>query len=156
MTAPPAPPAFVVRAITGAETRPLRHSILVPHFTAEQLVYPGDEAKDSLHVGAFVAGELAGIATIHRRPPPGDDRDTGWQIRGVATVPAHRGLGLATAMVEACIAHARGCAGTLVWCEARIRAANVYFRLGFQQVGPPFELPHIGTHLLMKLPLGAG
>jgi GNAT superfamily N-acetyltransferase len=125
---------FTIRPITAAETRLLRHSVLRPHQTLEQLVFPGDDAPDSLHVGAFMDGELVGIASVSRDPLPGESDARAWRLRGMATVEKVRGMGCGRALVEACVAHASIQGGTLLWCNGRTSAMGFYRALGFERV----------------------
>jgi GNAT superfamily N-acetyltransferase len=133
--------------------RDLRQRVLRPHQRAEELVYPGDEAPDSLHLGAFRDDELVGIATIVREAPPGTSDPTAWRVRGMATLPEVRGKGYGAALLEACLDHASSRGGGLVWCNARATAVEFYRRFGFEVRGEPFTLPVIGAHLFMWRPL---
>jgi hypothetical protein len=74
-----------IHPITSEETHNLRHDILRPHIPQNELVYPGDDAPESLHAGAFYAGTLVGIASVFRDSPPGETNPTAWRLRGMAT-----------------------------------------------------------------------
>jgi ribosomal protein S18 acetylase RimI-like enzyme len=76
-----------------------------------------------------------------------------WRLRGVAVLEAARGKGVGSAMMEHLLAHARARGGKLAWCNARINAVGFYEQLGFVREGGEFELPQIGTHVVMELPL---
>ena len=140
-----------IRPITAAETRWLRHVLLRPRDKPEDLVYPGDDARDSLHVGAFTEGSLVGIASVSRRPVPDGSEKRAWQIRGMATVPELRRRGCGRALVEACIAHAAQAGGRSVWCYARAAAVGFYEACGFKTRGREFQIPGIGPHFLMLI-----
>ncbi len=136
-----------VRRITAAETRPLRRAILRPHQQEHELVYPGDDATTSLHVGFFDGAALLGVASLYCQSPEGAADDLGeWRLRGMAVVPAARRRGVGAALVAACEAHARAHGGTRLWFNARIDALPFYFSLGYEAVGEPYELPGIGLH----------
>jgi ribosomal protein S18 acetylase RimI-like enzyme len=134
--------------------RALRHLLLRPHQAPEQLAYEGDDAWDSLHVGAYIDRELVGIASIVRQAPPGEVNERAWRVRGMATTPQVRGLGYGGALLERCLGHAIEHGGTLVWCNARADAVGFYRRFGFEVQGESFDLPPIGTHFLMTRGLG--
>ena len=146
---------LAVRPVTAAETRPLRQRILRPHQRPEQLVYPHDDAPETLHVAAFDGDAMVGTATIHLEPHP-HTHAPAWRLRGMAVVPELRRRGCGARLVDACIAHVRAHGGTLVWCNARVSAAPFYDSLGFVREGDAFELPEIGPHFLMKRELGVG
>ncbi len=43
----------------------------------------------------------------------------------------------------------------ILWCNARVSAAEFYRKLGYEIVSDEFEIPHIGPHYLMMLSLAA-
>ena len=140
---------FDVRPIGAEETRMLRHLILRPFQQPHQLVYPGDLDPRSLHAGAFVGGELVGIASVVPGPMPGDTCETAWQLRGMATRPEVRRMGLGTAMLQACLSHIARSGGTLLWCNARTPAVPFYRSLGFSTQGEEFQVAQSGPHFVM-------
>jgi len=140
---------FEVRAVEAEAVRPLRRALLRPHQRVDELVYPGDHHPGTLHVGAYRHGHLVGIATIIPRPMPGRRERRAWQLRGMAVEHGQRGYGLGGMMLEACVAHAAGRGGRLVWCNARAGSFGFYQRYGFRCDGDPFELPEIGPHYRM-------
>ncbi|HEX7880443.1 MAG TPA: GNAT family N-acetyltransferase [Candidatus Eisenbacteria bacterium] len=147
----------MIRAISAAETRPLRQAVLRPHQRVEELVYPGDDDPRTHHLGAFDGGRLVGIASIYVEPMVAmpDAGPTDWRLRGMATAPEMRGTGLGGALLEACIEHSRNHGGTRLWCNARVPAAGFYLRYGFVVHGEEFDLPGIGPHYLMSRRIGA-
>lgn len=142
-----------LRPISAAETRPLRQRVLRPHQPSEALVYPGDDALDTLHVGAYVEGELIGVASLYREAPPGEVDPCAWRLRGMAVQRESQGGGHGRALLEACLAHARAHGGARVWCNARTTASAFYARLGFVVQGDAFDLPGIGPHHVMVIAL---
>ncbi|MFV9504457.1 MAG: GNAT family N-acetyltransferase [Oscillochloridaceae bacterium umkhey_bin13] len=141
-----------IRAITAAETRRLRHLVLRPHQRPEELVYPGDDAPDSLHVGAFRGKQLVGVTTVVRRACPQFELPAPWQIEGVATLPEVRGLGYGQAMLDACVAHVAFEGGATLWCNGRTSAAGFYQARGFRPLGPEF-VTATGPHFVFVCPL---
>ena len=135
-------PEYAIRPVSAAETRPLRKEVLRPHQRLDEVGFAGDGVEGAAHFGAFVNGEMVATATVH--PDEG-----GWRLRGMATRDGFRGRGLGGALVEACIAHAQASGGTMMWCNARLKAADFYRRYGFEARGEVFELPQIGPHLYM-------
>ncbi len=142
-----------IRTITPAEQRPLRHSILRPHQRPEEIIYSGDDVPDSLHLGAFLNGELVGIASVVREAPPGEVDSGAWRLRGMATTPQVRRQGYGAALVHACASHAEQHGGTLLWCVGRTSALPFYESLGFRATGDEFETPGTGPHYIMRRPL---
>lgn len=142
-----------IRPADPADVREIRHLVLRPHQRPDELVYPGDDAPDALHLGAFEDGRLVGIATIARDPPPGTSDGAAWRVRGMATMPKVRGRGIGGELLDACVEHARVRGGTLVWCNGRVPARSFYERHGFEVVRGPFEIPDTGPHVELHRPL---
>ena len=141
------------RAISAAETRGLRQKVLRPRQAPEELEYPGDDAPDSRHVGAYLDGELVGVASVCREPQPGEGEPAAWRLRGMATLPSVRRTGVGRTLLEACSAHAVERGGARLWCNARSAAVEFYRAFGFRTEGEEFELPEIGPHTLMWCPI---
>jgi len=139
----------VIRPIAAAETRPLRQRVLRPHQTLDEVGFPGDDAPDAVHFGAFAGAVLVGIASLLREPPPGSAATGAWRLRGMATAPEVRGGGYGGKLALACIEHARAHGGTFIWCNARVAVGDFYRRHGLRAEGSVFELAGIGPHILM-------
>lgn len=135
--------SIMIRSVEAPAVRPLRQRVLRPTQAAEALVYGGDDDPRTLHAAALAGDEVVGIATI---VPDGD----AWRVRGMATAPEQRGLGLGRQLLEACLVHAASHGGGRVWCNARTTAQGFYERMGFTTVGGVFELPDIGPHVVME------
>jgi predicted GNAT family N-acyltransferase len=135
-----------VETLQAADVRPLRQSVLRPHQTVEELVWGGDDDPATLHVGVRDgAGRLVAVGSV--APDPGPHGD--WRVRGMAVEPPARGSGAGRAVLDALLAHARERGGTRAWCNARTNVQAFYERAGFAAVGEPFDLPHIGPHVVM-------
>lgn len=144
----PEPDVTIARA-TSAQTRPLRHAVLRPHQRPEELVYPGDDAPETVHLAAWRGEQLVGTASLYREPPPDEDDPRAFRLRGMAVAPEERGSGLGAELLRRCLDHAHEQGASIVWCNARTRAARFYARHGFEARGEQFELPGIGPHSVM-------
>ncbi len=143
-----------VRAISAEATRPLRQAILRPHQQPHELVYPGDDTPETLHVGAYLDHELVSIASIYHEPPKDEADPATWRLRGMATVTKARGQGYGKALVRACLSHAAAGGGTTMWCNARIGAIGFYKKLGFDVCSEEFDIPEGGPHVMMRRAIG--
>jgi len=138
-----------IELISAEDTRPIRHAILRPGMPVESLIYPGDDARATFHMGTRDgAGALVGIISFYDEPIPGTIAPA-WRIRGMATLPKHRGLGLGAKLVETGIAQAHRAHQGPIWCNARTTAAGYYAKLGFDQWGDEFDITGIGPHVVM-------
>jgi GNAT superfamily N-acetyltransferase len=139
---------FDVRRVSAADTRPLRQAVLRPHQRLDEVGFAGDGVLGAAHFGAFLGSAMVATASVHPEGAPG-----WWRLRGMATAEAHRGRGLGGALVGAVLGYVAAEGGGVVWCNARVRAAEFYRRHGFVAEGGELELPEIGPHLYMVLKL---
>ncbi|NNE13060.1 MAG: GNAT family N-acetyltransferase [Ilumatobacter sp.] len=140
---------FTVVDLTARETHPIRRSVLRNDTPDDRVEFDGDDRPDTIHLGARTrsGGELVAISTwIPRRYPDLPDR-AGHQLRGMATLPHHRGSGIASMLLDAGLERCVLAGSTVVWARARDTALDFYVARGFEAVGPGFVdlttgLPH--------------
>jgi GNAT superfamily N-acetyltransferase len=147
---PRADRAVNIRPISVSEARQLRHAILRPHQKPEELIFRGDDAPDTLHVGAFEDDKLVGIASVAREEFPGEPQLNAWRLRGMATAPQARRMGYGGALVHALIAHVAARGGNLIWCHGRVSALPFYRAVGFREHGNEFDVPVTGPHFVLQ------
>lgn len=140
-----------IRAIAARDTTALRDTVLRPGLPPGGSIYPGDDAADTLHLGAFIGNTLAAVATLCREPMPGDQSTTSWRLRGMATLPEYRGRGLGKGLAQRCIAYGAKQRGTIVWCTSRIATVPFYQALGFVECGEPFRLPQYSDAVYIRM-----
>lgn len=140
---------YHIRPISAAETHPLRQQILRPHQTIAELVYPGDDHPLALHLGAFIAETLTGIASFAPEACPNLPAQAAWRLRGMGVLPAVQQKGIGTALLDAGIHYVKQQRGDLVWCHGRSSALPFYRRYGFVTHGDKFVVPHTGSHYVL-------
>jgi GNAT superfamily N-acetyltransferase len=138
-----------VRLCTPVETRALRHAVLRPHLTIEEVAAEETDAAPGL--GVFDdEGRCLACAGVRQEAPPGEDDPGAWRLRGMASDPEVRGAGYGSRALRAAEEHVRASGGTSMWCNARVTAQGFYERHGWTPVGEVFEQPHIGAHVQMR------
>jgi len=140
----------LIRILSAEEVRPLRHRELRPNQAFEETVYPGDDLTETVHLGAFDGERLVGIASLYCEDRP-DAANPGWRLRGMATASDVRGAGFGAALLTASVAHVAVSGGAELWCNARMTAVGFYRRAGFEVVSDEFDIPGIGTHVVMAV-----
>jgi ribosomal protein S18 acetylase RimI-like enzyme len=143
-----------IHIIPAIETLPLRAAVLRPHQSSVELIFPGDNAPDTLHLGAYADGEIVGIASLYHNPPPGESDLTAWQLRGMAVAPEVQRQGYGKALAEKCIEEVAARGGRILWCNARTPAVEFYRTLGFEVQGEEFHIPNVGPHFHMWRSIG--
>lgn len=142
---------FKIEKILPEETLVLRQELLRQHQKVEELVFPGDDDKDTIHFGIFYQNELAGIASLYNKPMKGEVNDYSWQLRGMATKEKVRGFGFGRELMNECISHVKSRNGKLFWCNARTTAEKFYEKFGMKRTGDVFTPEGLGEHVVMTL-----
>jgi GNAT superfamily N-acetyltransferase len=137
------------RAVDAVVVRPLRGEVLRPGQPPDQLVFPGDDEPETLHVAVVSGGRVLGVASVMRDAHPREPHPGDWRIRGMASRPEMRGRGIGAVLLARCEAHAREHGGARLWCNARAAARGFYECAGFTAEGEVFDIPPIGAHYLM-------
>jgi GNAT superfamily N-acetyltransferase len=143
---------IVIRPAQWQELVDLRHVILRQGLPREAAVFEGDDLPSSRHCGAFCEGVAVGCATLLASRW---EHEPAWQLRGMATAPELRGMGLGRAMLEqlesALVADAQadGTVPLLLWCNARVPAVRFYQNQRWAVISEQFEIPTAGPHVKM-------
>lgn len=140
----------VVRLIDAQDTHAIRHAVLRPNQPISTCHYPDDDLPEAAHLGAFVEDDLVGIISVYPQSHPQVDASKAWRIRGMATLPSVRGLGLGMSLLQAAEAHVAQQQGAVLWANARLSAMGFYERAGYQKLGELFEMPNIGPHYVIQ------
>ncbi len=133
--------------LTADDTHPLRREVLRDGTPSDEVVFDGDALDTTFHLGIRIDGALVAISTWLERPYPDRPAEAGFQVRGMATSPAHQGRGHGARLLAAGIDRCAGAGATLVWARARDSALTFYDRHGFVTVGRGYVdlttgLPH--------------
>jgi GNAT superfamily N-acetyltransferase len=131
-----------VRFINGEETWPIRHEILRPGLPAETARFEGDHAPGTRHWGAYLDGELMGVASVMQ--------EEGARLRGMAVLKEVQGRGVGRELVLEIQGWARRESVPAIWCYARSHVEMFYARLGFERSdGRVYDFVGVGPHLRM-------
>ena len=134
-----------VRLATQAEVRPLQLAVLRPNGPV-----PGDGPwpAGSMHIGAFVDGQVVGATTLMPSAwqGPGLLPVPAWQLRSMAVDPDQQGSGVGRQILALAeqVAHEHGAA--TLWAAARVSALGFYEQAGWTAVGPKWIKQGVGPH----------
>jgi GNAT superfamily N-acetyltransferase len=128
----------------------LRQAVLRPHQRPDEVRFPDDEVPGTVHFCARDDdGGVVGAVSLMRQSPPWRPEMDAWRLRGMATAPEWRGLGVGRALLAAVFDHVAAGGGGLLWCNARLAAVGFYERAGMATTGDVWEEPVIGPHIVM-------
>ena len=138
-----------VRIVPAEAVRPLRAKVLRPT-APHDVVWPGDDGADTVHVAAFDGGAVVGIATLFPKGHPNGAAPGDWQLRGMAVETSLQKKGVGAAVLDGALAAIRARGAVRLWCNARTSAEGFYLRHGFTTVSGVFEVPGVGPHVVMQ------
>jgi GNAT superfamily N-acetyltransferase len=147
--------AITVGPIAAERAYALRQQVLRPHERVEEMASIDTGDPQELVLGARTArGEIVGTGVVAPGAAPAilgasAASRAAWRIRGMATRADARGVGIASAILVALVAHVTARGGRLVWCNARVAAQRFYERAGFVTAGDVWMEPDIGPHVVM-------
>lgn len=141
-------PEIIINPITADTARQIRKTVLRPDQPFETTIYPLDDDPDTLHVGAYIDGELVGAMTVCKEAPAGQRIPAAWRMRGVAVAAKAQGLGCGRGMAQVCLDFIAQKGGQFVWANGRTTALSFYRALGFQTRGEEF-VTDTGPHYLV-------
>ena len=133
--------------LTTEDTYPLRLAVLRAGTPSNDASFDGDDLATTFHLGVRLGGSIVAVSTWMERRYPDRPDGPGFQLRGMASGPAHRGSGLARMVLEVGIERCRQLGASLVWARARDEAIGFYKQHGFVVVGKGYidlvtDLPH--------------
>ena len=139
---------ILVKQVGPGDVLDLRHSVLRAGLPRDAAIFEGDELPSTMHFGALLEdGTLVGCASFMLNEYEGQPA---WQLRGMATAPDFRSLGLGGALLEAAeMMIMRKSPLRFLWCNARTPALHFYQRQGWSPVSEVFEIPTAGPHVRM-------
>lgn len=120
---------LAIQSITAEQTYPLRHSVLWPDKPIDYVKVDDDAAGH--HFGAFDNEELIAVISLFVN---GQES----RFRKFAAHPDHQRKGVGTLLLNHVIAEARRLGATVLWCDARLDAADFYRRFGMTAVSDVF------------------
>ena len=137
-----------IQQVAADDVIDLRHAVLRAGLPRDAAVFEGDDLPTTMHFGAiFEDGTLVACASFLLNSYEGQPA---WQLRGMATHPDFRSLGLGGALLEAAeMMIVRKSPVRFLWCNARTPALNFYQRQGWSPVSEVFEIPTAGPHVRM-------
>ena len=138
-----------VRRLSAREVIPLRTAILRPHAPPNSHIFPGDEAPETYHAGAFLDDVLVGVASVFNEKPPFASMTPAWRLRGMGVVAYARHNGCGRSLINNCLDYVKSRKGALLWCHGRTSALPFYRSLDFQTYGEEFIVPISGPHYVM-------
>jgi predicted GNAT family N-acyltransferase len=139
-----------VKQVDAKDTYQIRSLVLRPGLPIDSCYFDGDKDELTFHLGAYVDDKLASVASFYFHRNDTFPEEYQFQLRGMATLPSHRGQGLSSALLKTAFPLIEKNHVKLLWCNARENATGFYENVGFIKTGNIFEIDGVGPHILMQ------
>lgn len=139
--------------IEAEQTYPLRQKVLRPGKPLESCYFPEDQNPLGFHVGAFHQELLVGIASFHPEANPLFHAKNMFRLRGMAADSSLQNSGIGKKLLLFAFQELQKRNCDLLWCNARQIAYPFYEKLGFKYNSEEFDIPGVGPHKIMSLPM---
>lgn len=137
----------IARRAALGEIFQLRWDVLRPGRPREAAQFPGDEAPETIHVGAFVNGRNIACATATRVAWQGKPA---WQLRGMGVADDWQKRGVGQKLLRELEELVRQASDVrTLWCNARQEAVGFYEKLGWRIASEMFHIEDVGPHYKM-------
>ena len=138
---------FKVLEIEASMTYPLRHELLRKGQPYKSCFFDYDEAKETIHLGAFHSKKLIGILSAFQKTLPQNIDLKAVQLRAIAVEPTFQRKGIASMLIKHALQKIiLNQSPDCIWLNARVQANTLYLENGFTPIGEPFEIESIGKH----------
>ena len=127
----------------------VRWDVLRPNRPIEAAQFPGDDAPESIHCGAFErsTGRNIACASLTRVDWRGEPA---WQLRGMGVIDEYQGRGVGKLLLDVLESLARDASPIrLLWCNAREEAVGFYRKQGWTIASERFHIEDVGPHFKM-------
>ncbi|OLS24938.1 MAG: hypothetical protein HeimC3_18140 [Candidatus Heimdallarchaeota archaeon LC_3] len=138
---------YLISRISFEQTYDLRHRIMNPEKSINQIKRQDDEK--ALYLGAirFKTKHIIGIASFFNEKLPNQSEDQRtYRIRGMAVEEKYQKNGIGKALVLHAMNHLQA---NVYWCNSRINAVYFYKRLGFKKISNKINIIGFGERYLM-------
>ena len=140
---------LIIKEINPSQTHEIRLEVLRKNI-ALPVIFTGDDDPSTIHLGVFLNDKLVAISSFMQSQNTLFEGKQ-YQLRGMATLPEHRGLGAGSKMMLKAFELLKQRNTDVLWCNARIVAVDFYKKLGLKTIGDKFEIKPIGDHYVMAI-----
>ena len=137
-----------IKEIPAEATYGIRKSILRKGMTLSHKM-AGDHSNDSLHLGLYVDGKLQCVGSFMNSRSDLFEEKYQFQLRGMASEADAQGKGFGKLLLNKAEQILKNRKVKMIWCNARVTAIHFYTKLGYQIEGGEFEVPQVGTHMVL-------
>jgi predicted GNAT family N-acyltransferase len=142
--------AYIQRVSANDEFINLRHKLLRPGRARSSAFFEGDNRCDTFHFSALKNQTIVGIVSYMKRENAAFSHSEDiYQLRGMAVKFSLRGFGIGTKLIDESESTLKSDKIDFIWCNSRKESVPFYLKNGFTQTGDYFDIPDVGSHILM-------
>ena len=127
----------------------LRHQVLRIGKPITTCHFEGDQNLSTFHFGIFINQEAIACVSMLKKNHPSIDDKKAYQLRGMAVLPEFQGQKIGKLLLRKAEQHLAQLDIETIWCNVRTSAIRFYEKNQYLQIGDPFQIPEVGSHVLM-------
>jgi GNAT superfamily N-acetyltransferase len=137
-----------IHEVAASDLRPLRVAVLRGGDPHARAVDDRDDEPGALHLAAVIDGRVVGCGSFYEAPAPTGGDLIAYQLRYMATDPAHQGHGVGTQLLRAAETRLASRGAQVLWANARDSAIGFYVATGWSvvegsgHISEETDLPH--------------
>ncbi len=128
---------------------PLRHLVLRTGKPFETSIFLGDDDSDTFHFSAKIDNEVVGCVSFMKAHHQHFNFEPSYQLRGMAVSHHCRGMKVGAKLLRFAEATLIQEGLNFIWCNVREKAVPFYQKQSYTCHGDFFEIPEIGSHVVM-------
>ena len=138
-----------IKLTTAENIIGIRHHVLRTGKPISTCYFEGDQLLSSFHFGAFLKNKIIGCVSLMPKPHPLIEDKNTYQLRGMAVLPNFRGQKIGEKLLYKAEEYLKSIKVKTLWCNVRLKAIGFYGKNNFQIISDEFQIPEVGSHVLM-------
>lgn len=127
----------------------VRHHVLRKGRPIETCSFQDDNISTTLHYGAFLGHKIIGCLSLMKKEHALLEDNNSYQLRGMAVLPAYRDQKIGKTLLYRAEQKIKEFDVKTIWCNVRVLAIEFYKKNQYIKIGHAFDIPNIGSHVLM-------
>ena len=140
---------MLIKEVKASKIRRVRHRNLRQGKPFSTTAYKKDNEKKTFHLACIHNNITISCATFYPENNKFFPNEKSYRLRGMATDTEYRKRGIGKKILLQAFEEIKKKKGTLLWCNARLIAVELYKKLGLQTIGKEFDISDIGPHYMM-------
>jgi ribosomal protein S18 acetylase RimI-like enzyme len=139
----------IFKKVTAEDILNLRHKVLRAGKPKSTANFDGDKSDSTYHFACILNSDPIGCLSLMKKSHEDFSVTNQYQLRGMAVDDNFRGKNVGKHLLEFAEKELISHQNLFIWCNVRVSAINFYSKNGYLRKGHTFNIPNVGSHVLM-------